>query len=514
VRIGVDVGGTNTDAALMDGKSIVAATKVPTTDDIGGGVVAAIRDLMSKAEVKADSIDQVMIGTTQFTNAFVQRKNLQQVGIVRLALPATASIPPLTGWPDELAQSMGDNIFLAKGGYEYNGAKISELDESEIRSIAGQIGDRGIGAVSVSCSFSTVCSDMENRAAEILCSELPDVAITKSHDIGSTGLLARENAAVINCSLRTLADKVVQSFAKALDSLGIQAPLYISQNDGTLMTADFAQRFPVLTFASGPTNSMRGAALLTGCDDAIVVDIGGTTADLGVLQQGFPRQSAGMMQVGGVHTNFRMPDILSIGLGGGSIVENNGKLTIGPVSVGYELTQKALVFGGYTLTTTDIAVAHGGVDIGDRSKVSHLDSAFVNECNSLIHKKLSDAVDRMKTSAEGQTVILVGGGSCLVNETLSGASEQITPEHSGVANAIGAGIAQIGGEVDRVFSYEQLGREGALEQAREEATASAVNAGALADSVSIVDIEEVPLAYMPGGSVRVRVKAVGDLAEN
>ena len=123
-------------------------------------------------------------------------------------------------------------------------------------------------------------------------------------------------------------------------------------------------------FAVSPSCAPTRAALLTGSEEAIVVDIGGTTADLGVLQRGFPRQSAGMMQVGGVHTNFRMPDILSIGLGGGSIVENNGALSIGPQSVGYELTSKSLIFGGYTLTATDIAVARGNLDIGDRTKVS------------------------------------------------------------------------------------------------------------------------------------------------
>ena len=80
-------------------------------------------------------------------------------------------------------------------------------------------------------------------------------------------------------------------------------------------------KFPVLTFASGPTNSMRGAAFLTGCKEAIVVDIGGTTTDVGALHMGFPRQAATIVDVGGVRTNFRMPDVFSIGLGGGSLVK-------------------------------------------------------------------------------------------------------------------------------------------------------------------------------------------------
>ena len=96
-----------------------------------------------------------------------------------------------------------------------------------------------------------------------------------------------------------------------------------------------------------------------------------TTTDLGVISNGFPRESSVAVTIGGVRTNFRMPDVISIGLGGGSIVrEKNGLVTVGPDSVGYEITKKALCFGGNTLTATDIAVKLGMADIGDRSLVA------------------------------------------------------------------------------------------------------------------------------------------------
>ena len=144
----------------------------------------------------------------------------------------------------------------------------------------------------------------------------------------------------------------------------------MSQNDGTLMSPELAARFPVLTFASGPTNSIRGGGLLSGLDDCIVVDIGGTTTDVGVLSAGFPRESSVAVDIGGVRTNFRMPDVLSIGLGGGSRVRSaDGATTVGPDSVGFRLTSEALVFGGSTLTATDIAVASGRAQIGDAARV-------------------------------------------------------------------------------------------------------------------------------------------------
>ena len=215
----------------------------------------------------------------------------------------------------------------------------------------------------------------------------------------------------------------------------------------------------------------------------------------------------------GWRTNFRMPDVLAIGLGGGSLVRGEDAVTVGPDSVGFELTEKALVFGGDTLTATDVAVAAGLADIGDREAVAGLDGAAVRRGLDTIHTMVEDAIDRMKTSADPVPAILVGGGSILIERDLAGVSTLSIPEHSAVANAIGAAIAQVGGEIDRVFSYEQEGRESAIAQAKDEAQAKAVDAGADAASIEIIEVEEIPLAYLPGAACRVRVKAVGDLAE-
>ena len=512
MRIGVDVGGTNTDAALMDGTTVVASVKSPTTEDVGGGVVKAIRDVLERSGATPGSIASVMIGTTQFTNAIVERRRLVEVGIIRLALPATESLNPLIDWPKDVVEVIGRNVYMAKGGYEVDGREISALDEVEIAGIARDIKSKGLRSIAISSVFAPLNGAQEERAAEIIKNEYADAQITLSHEIGRVGLIERENAAVMNASLVKLSSKVVGAFRQALKELAIDAPFYISQNDGTLMGADYVERYPVLTFASGPTNSMRGAAFLSDEENAVVVDIGGTTTDVGVLSRGFPRESAVAVDVGGVRTNFRMPDVLAIGLGGGSFVRGEDEITLGPDSVGYELTSRALVFGGDTLTATDIAVAAGFADIGDKTAVAKLDSAKVKSALDRIHTMVEDAIDRMKTSAEPVPAILVGGGSILINRDLKGVSKLVMPEHSAVANAIGAAIAQVGGEVDRVFSYETEGRENAIAQARKEATERAIDAGAATNSVKIIEVEEIPLAYLPGAACRVRVKAVGDLA--
>jgi len=511
MRIGVDVGGTNTDAALMDGEKVLASVKSPTTEDIGTGVVNAVRDVLAGSPASAADIESVMIGTTQFTNAFVERRRLVKVAIIRLALPATDSLNPLIDWPADLVSAISSHSYLVKGGYEFDGREISPLDEKAVADAARDIKAKGVRSIALSCVFAPLNNAMEERAAEIIRNEIPDVQITLSNEIGRVGLIERENAAVMNASLVDLSAKVVGSFRQALKDLKIDAPFYISQNDGTLMSADHVERYPVLTFASGPTNSMRGAAFLSQLQDAVVVDIGGTTTDVGVLRQGFPRESSIAVDVGGVRTNFRMPDVLSIGLGGGSYVRESDTLTVGPDSVGYELTSKALVFGGDVLTATDIAVAAGEVEIGDTARARKISAGTVDRALGRIHSMVEDAIDRMKTSAESVPVVLVGGGSVLISRPLKGVSDLHVPEASAVANAIGAAIAQAGGEIDRVFSYESEGRDAAIARAKTEARENAVRAGANPDTIEIVDVEEIPLAYLPGGSVRLRVKAVGDL---
>lgn len=511
MRIGIDVGGTNTDAVLMDGAAVISSTKTPTTANVSAGIAKALRGVIADSGIDSARIDGVMIGTTHFTNAVVERKRLRPTACIRLGLPATVCLPPMVDWPHDLRQLVGGNEHLAHGGHEFDGREISAFDPEEIRAIAQRIQAAGLSAIAISSVFSPVNSTFEEQAAKIVKSVMPDASITLSSEIGRIGLLERENAAIMNSCLRQLAARTVDGFKAALDELRIAAPFYISQNDGTLMNADFAKAYPVLTFASGPTNSMRGAAFLSGLKDAIVVDIGGTTTDIGVLQHGFPRAAALAVDIGGVRTNFRMPDTYSIGLGGGSMIEKD-PLKVGPQSVGYELTEKALVFGGDILTATDVTVA-AGEDIGDRSAVSGLDSDFVQSAQERIMEMIAIAVDRMKTSARPVPVIVVGGGSILVSGEIEGASEIVRPAHFPVANAIGAAIAQVGGECDRIFSLAELSRDEALAQAKREATDRAVNAGADDDSIEIVDVEEVPLAYLPGNATRIMVKAVGDLME-
>lgn len=514
-RIGIDVGGTHTDAVLLDESyKVVAEVKSPTTDDVSTGIYEAMKAVVSSSEVSVENIRYAMLGTTHCTNAIVERKRLNKVAVIRIGAPATLAIKPLVGVPDDLREILGKYVYLVRGGHEFDGREIVELDENHLVEIANELKGK-VDSIAITSVFSPVSDDHEQRAAAIIRDVVgEDVALSLSHEIGNVGLLERENATILNAAIVNVARTTANGFINALEREGIHAKVFFGQNDGTLMSVEYTVRYPILTIACGPTNSLRGASYLTDRADSIVVDVGGTTTDVGVLVDSFPRQSSLAVELGGVRTNFRMPDIVSIGLGGGTIVriQEDGRFQIGPDSVGYRLREKSLVFGGDTLTTTDIAVALGKVVIGDPSLVAHLDKSLLEKIYSRMVEMVEETIDKMKTSSDSVSVILVGGGSVLFPAELKGASEVIKPENSGVANAIGSAIAQVSGQIEKIFSVDELGREKTMEAAKEMARQEAINAGADPGQLFIVDFEDVPLAYLPGNATKIRAKAAGPLA--
>jgi N-methylhydantoinase A/oxoprolinase/acetone carboxylase beta subunit len=283
-----------------------------------------------------------------------------------------------------------------------------------------------------------------------------------------------------------------------------------------------AKHFPVLTISCGPTNSIRGAGYLSRSNDAIVIDVGGTTADAGVIVQGFPRESLLAANIGGVKTNFRMPDIISIALGGGTIIKAiNNTLVLQKQSVGYNVIQKALAFGGDTFTLTDIAIANNQLQIENSLSIVELQNSIAKHCgmaytkaNAIVQQSIKDKteeiIDKLKTSKQEVDVLMVGGGSAFIPTTLNGVRKVIFPVHFEVANAFGAAIAQVGGEAVSVFNLDKTTREQAKLDTIAVATINAIQNGAKPASIKTLNIEEVPLAYLPN-TIKIKAKVVGEI---
>ncbi|KAJ7650661.1 hydantoinase/oxoprolinase [Roridomyces roridus] len=532
-KLGVDVGGTNTDAVIIDitqsadplTRGIIASFKTPTTESVTDGIETAVKRVLNDADVDPtnSAIISLTIGTTHFVNAVVQAdsRRLGKVAVIRLAAPYT-----FIDFPPHLERIMRGHTAIIKGGLQIDGRVINEIDEAEVIDQARQIRSKNLDNIAIVGVFSPLDVNglNEYRVREILLRELgPGVNIICSRDVAQLGFIERENATILNAAISRYAQRTIRGFEKAMTRLGLTCPLYLTQNDGTLTTAADAARLPVRTFSSGATNSMRGASFLAGINlrkaegqqqSLVVVDVGGTTTDVGVLlPSGFPRQAAAFVEVTGVRTNFSMPDVKSIGLGGGSRVRvaEHGRVSVGPDSVGHYLTRDAKVFGGEVLTATDICVRSGTRSIGDSQKVADLSGDVVSEAQLVIQKMLENVVDSMKTSPDDCTVLLVGGGSVIVPTPLRGVKEVVLPPFHSVANAVGAAIADVSGDIDTIEILQGRKLPEVLEGIKTQAIAKAVAAGAEASTVSIAEINILPVQYVTNQATRIIVRAVGEL---
>lgn len=557
-RIGVDVGGTNTDAAILDirafdspGRGVLASHKAATTADITSGIAAALRAVLEASAVDQRRVLSVTVGTTHYINALVEAdaRRLDRVAVVRLCGPFTRQMPPFSGFPAGLAAILDGGTYYLDGGLEVDGRAIAPLNEAEVRQTARQIAASGVRAVALVGVFSPLDHDriFEERCRVILRDEAPGLRVVCSQDIGPTGLLERENATILNASILRTSHTVKRGFRRAMRDLHLACPLYLSQNDGTLIEADAAADYPIKTFASGPTNSMTGAAFLAGLDfsrdskllvngvearpdsapstngdgqvepQILVVDIGGTTTDVcALLPSGFPRQAPGFVEIAGVRTAFTVPEVVSVGLGGGSKVfassDPAGAVSVGPSSVGYSILSEAKVFGGSTVTATDIIVAQGKAELGNAGLVADLPAHVVEGAQQAINRTLAGVIDKMKVSMAPVHAILVGGGAILVPDRIPGVDRCITPIHQGAANAIGAAIGKISGEIDVIEILEGKEEAAVVAAAQQRAVDLATAKGADPRDVKIVEVNKMPLQYMSQATIRLQVRAVGRLA--
>lgn len=540
ISIGVDVGGTNTDAVLLQGNELVAKHKTTTTSDITTGIITAIKALFESCQHLKKEVKSVNIGTTHLLNALLQRQGLAKPLVIRLAAPYSGALPPAIDWPEGLQEQLIEQTHIEDGGYEFNATEIRPLNAEKLAQLATQAAARKTFSVAITGIFSNVNPSQEEEAGQIFRDADPSMKVSLSHTLGEMGLLARENATILNACLIEQHQKVRQAFKLAMDSVGIDAQVFLTYGDGTKSNLEDNSSTPLRTLNSGPINSIKGAAVLANISDAVTVDVGGTSSDVGLLRKGEPANESSRFKIGGINCNFTSARLNSFALGGGTIIsiDQHGNIHLGPESVGKDFSSKALVYGGDILTPTDIAVALGRLNIGTikdaailKQKISQFSQgedidSFIQKVDKAIHTQLAEGIKEILDSIEyiPATLVLIGGGATLFNFDLYPAliPPQITkitiPLGADVANAFGAAKSLIGGRSVQIYSYDNLtqaqkiseARVFAISQATENAKNLAIARGADPSTLKLSTMSEIHFNYLPGNYHQISLAMVGE----
>jgi N-methylhydantoinase A/oxoprolinase/acetone carboxylase beta subunit len=504
LRIGIHLGATHTDVVLLDRRDrLLAKEKLPADPDLARAVRGAVRAVASAPGVDRTRITRAILGPARALDAVLARRRLRRIAILRVGGPLTHAAPPLLGWPKRLREAVSAGEAIVPGGADFDGGVATALDADAVRRFLGGVG--AAEGVAITGVFSPVNPGQELEAAELVREELGPVPVSLSHEIGSVGLLERENATVLNAVLVGEAERLAAISVDALAAEGVDADIFFAQNDGAVMALDYAVRFPVLMLAGDAGTGFRGAAYLSGVGEGVVIDVGGGASTIGALINGAPRESGTSQVIEGVETNFRMPDVWRVPFGGGSVVAVDAD----PPVIRPEVTdvRDALVFGGTRPTLTDVAVAAGRARVGTQA-LSPAQQRDLARVQPLLDARLAGAVERAQGVLTAPAVVAVGGGGPIVPDGLGGA-EVIRPANGEVANAVACAVAPVTAQADRVCATRTRARRQASEEACRIALARAIHAGADPAGVQVVDVEEVPLSYMLDPGIRVRATAVG-----
>ncbi|MEK9719176.1 MAG: hydantoinase/oxoprolinase family protein, partial [Candidatus Puniceispirillum sp.] len=286
--IGLDTGGTYTDAALLDtakGTIVATAKALTTRDNLADGLGVAITALLDNFAGTAADIGLVTLSTTLATNAVVEgvggRVGLFMIGFDRSALDRA-----------DLARAIGqDPVHFIDGGHNADGSAATALDMTAVERLATELKNE-VSAFAIAGHFATR-NPVHETAARDAVRRLTGLPVTCSHELSSSlGGPRRALTALLNARLVNLLERLIAGTQAIMTGTGLCCPLMVVKGDGSLLEADFARNRPVETVLSGPAASLSGAAFLAGATSAIVADIGGTTTDIAILNQGAPRLKA------------------------------------------------------------------------------------------------------------------------------------------------------------------------------------------------------------------------------
>lgn len=460
--IGIDVGGTTTDAVLIRNGEVCSTAKVSTEPgNLLNSLLEAL-DAISR-DVPPEQLERVVFSTTVITNLIAEGKT-DRVALV--LIPGPGVNPASYTFPDS---------FYLKGAMDYRGREIDPLDEVEIRRTVGLIRESGFSRAAIISKFGQRNSSHELRVEEIFREDYPGCKLELGHKVsGKLNFPRRIATAMLASATRERYQEFVEKIKKALDERNIRAPVYILKADGGTLPVEKSIEFPVETIFSGPAASTVGALALTPeGQTSVVVDIGGTTTDLALILSGKPLLASKGAKLGGFLTHVRAFAVRSIAVGGDSVIRvkdlspGTKQITIGPDRAG-----PAYCMGGKETTPTDALKFLGLIEVGNHERASEAIKVTASELGksetetaSLIVDRvaqmIADAVNEMffeweqepayrvwevlqEKKARPENVVGIGGGAKgLIAEIAKKLdANPVIPEYAEVGNAIGAAVAR------------------------------------------------------------------------
>jgi N-methylhydantoinase A/oxoprolinase/acetone carboxylase beta subunit len=481
VYVGIDVGGTFTDAVLLDNDHVLATAKVPTRDgeELLISILEALDSVLSGVDTKL--LKRVVFSTTIITN-FITSYKYNDVALLLIPGPGL-----IYNYFD-----FGARTCILSGAVDYRGREIINLKEEEIKTVLSELAAEGFKKVGVVGKFSPRNTMHEKKVAAMIKDRYPQWHVELGSRIGvQLNFPRRVHTTYLTCATREPYCRFINSVRQALVKRKIYADIYILKADGGTMPLDISEELPVETIFSGPAASTLGVqALIPPKETAVVVDVGGTTTDLALILSGRPLLAAKGARVANRLTQVRALAVKSVPVGGDSVLKCSGiNIKILPERLG-----PAYCMGGPVPTPTDALRVLGFTSLGDgeraREAMDLLGKALGMVPEEVARKVIDLVVD--KITAEVQNMFLeweqepayrvweilhkhkvrpamvvgVGGGAAgfISMIAMRLGCRSLIPRYAAVANAIGAAVAkptlQVSLRVDTEKGYYIVQEEG------------------------------------------------------
>ncbi|MED0673594.1 hydantoinase/oxoprolinase N-terminal domain-containing protein [Aneurinibacillus aneurinilyticus] len=453
LRLGIDVGKQRVDCIVMDEKMrmFYVSTRSVIKHPLSG--MKEILEEMKQQGIRLSDIKQVIISASSEYEEGLRESEAVHVCAIRIG-SSQNSLPPFYEVTDIVRETVQLTCVELSGGHYVDGSPIQDLMMNEWNEKMDRAALPEHATFAVTSAFSPVNPEHEQTVAQWIQKKFGEGrAITLSYEFGSIGLMERENAAILNAALSSVIPSLFQNVKQVLRQYDIHAGIFLSQNDGFLMTYERTISYPIRTLHSRIANSLRGASLLAGREDCIVVIVENKRLYIGMVEEGIPKLRWSKRDIAGMYMHVHIPEVV--------MIDN---------------------------------IIHGASDE--------------------VLERVYQATQRFQPPYEPLPIVFVGNEcSEIAGRFHEPWAEVIQPEYFSYASAIGACMAPVGGWIERMYWLsEGTGKTQVIEKAAAEAIKEAILAGAEERSIALQSVKVSPLAYVPNQALRIQVRAFGNFA--